>query len=260
MASQSAPRCAVALDLAFAQAIVAHPAGRVVVLDSKQPRTVGLLANSPWPIMGEHPPRVMADAAGRALVRHIDATSGREVLCSIVASVESALLPLAAAPVADNFDGLWEFGGELAVISLGSESSAIARVGDLRVIRFDDSQMETFLRENTLVAEWRADGRDIPADALRMITDCLGRGIEPRPSRIRDFDPVPGVRFAFVPGYAVECVTDDLVMSLANTNRARDDAASDLASACSEALSKAHGPHGRPVPVAVVDIVDAISA
>lgn len=244
--------------LAVAHAVLAHPGepdGRVVVLESQEPRTAGLIVNSPWPVLGKLPPQVMAAAANSDLGKHMDATSGRATLDSLIRTLEDALQPLAAAPVDENIDGLWDFGGELAAICLGSESSALARVGDLRVMRLRGSRLETLLAENTLMAEARALRRDLSVDAARnIVTDSLARGRAPRTTRILDVEAGAGTRFVLATGSAVDRLRERDILSIVE-GQSRSDAARDLAEACAAALRDMLGREATTVAVMVVDVV-----
>ena len=174
--------------------------GRVARLDRRQPRIVGVLANTPWPIAGRNPVAVMLDSARGVRLEHDDP---RKVLERLFDAVDRSLVELASGWHTDegSFDAMWDFGGHAALVAVVGGRVAVGRVGDLRVSRLAGGELTTVLAENTLVAEMRDAGREVGGDVPgNVITDSLGSGAEPKQPRVLLADVSHGTRFVIASG------------------------------------------------------------
>lgn len=132
-----------------------HPGdkpGRFQLLDLQRPRVAGLLANTPWPIAGEHVPSRMLEAARAvSLAAFLDPA----VACAaLLERVQGSLKPFIGAAAwgsEDDWEASWDFGGDCAFVAQIGAEVALARVGNLRVVSLAaDGTVRLLLREHTL--------------------------------------------------------------------------------------------------------------
>jgi hypothetical protein len=205
----------VTLSLSLAHAEASSPGdlpGRVQVLDWPTPRVCGLLINSPWPIRNVHPVRLMYDVAC-GFLRTVAPRPPEDVLSGLVAALEVALVDLKKSAGKDDFDGLWDLGGYLALAATDGHAVSVARAGDVRVVALTDSALWV-QQENTLAAEFRAKGigagQELPEN---VITAYVGNGQLPV-DLIRNVDTENVRRLLFCTLGAARGFHDDRLASL----------------------------------------------
>ena len=175
-----------AVTLNFAYAEASHPddlPGRVQALDWPAPRVCGLLMNTPWCIRDVHPAKLMHDVAIRFLGATVSSAPAENVLRGLVTAIEAALVELRDSAGKDDFDGLWDLGGSVALAATDGNTVCVARAGDVRVLAVND-EPPLIRRENTFHAEVEAQGisvehlgKRVPED---VITAYVGGGQLPK--------------------------------------------------------------------------------
>lgn len=223
--------------------------GQVALLDRTEPRVVGVLQNTPWPVAGQNPVEVMLETARTARVGDEDPCA---VLEALFAELDRAMTQLASAPLTDeSFDSMWDFGGHAALVAVTRDRVAVGRVGDLRVSRLVDGNLTTVLSENSLAAELLAAGRQVSGMPANVITDCLGTGAERRGSRVVPVEVDREARLVLISGTGAARAGDLRALQVATGNPMN--ASSALASAVRQAS-------GYTALAAIVDVVRAGAA
>ena len=126
--------------------------GRYQVIDLAEPRVVGVLSNTPWPLAGAHVPTRMLEAArAQSNETFLDPAAACAALLRRVQHSLTPFLGAAAWGTADDWEASWDFGGDGAWVAEVGAELALARVGNLRVVSLtSEGVASVVLREHTL--------------------------------------------------------------------------------------------------------------
>jgi hypothetical protein len=142
--------------LTFAHHFSQHPGdkpGRFQVVGPNPQNFFGLVSNTPWLLQGQHTPTLMAHAASIATLEHKDAPP--ETLCrQVLEAIHNVLAPFAGTHhTDDDFEAMWDFGGDAALVVESDRRITVAAVGNFRVVGLSHSgKLAPLLTEHTLAA------------------------------------------------------------------------------------------------------------
>jgi hypothetical protein len=192
-----------------------EPGSPVFFVDHVSPRTCGLLRNSAWPAKGQQPVTVMTSAVLGFLATSPESLSP-ERLQGLLHRVEAALQPLAGPSKSFPDEDLWDLGGSLALISPLEQQVIVLRVGDFRIVRIRDRQLDVLAREHTLRAQLETRGQVLAGNSGtsfgNVIVAYLGGGLQPPPDAITGVEVKVGDRIAIFENPTARSGEEDLAL------------------------------------------------
>jgi serine/threonine protein phosphatase PrpC len=107
---------------------------------------------------------------------------------------------------------LSEMGTTVACMVVRGDQAIIAHVGDSRIYRLRDGELQSLTRDHSLVAEMEAAGLGAATHLGHIITQCLGQGPSARPD-IAIVTVMPGDRFLLSSDGLHDVLTPDEIAS-----------------------------------------------